>query len=173
MARLRKAGVNNTPDWIPELIQLDDYGGNWHAYIDAVYDVFRRDFVSSKPIFQGQRLRLKRYPVHQEREATFWHMTSEGEREEERLPDLRRCERIGWAKAVIEHSGDPSVKVWENQRRGEARVCLWLERAEYLVVLAKRRDYALMWTAFMVTQPHQKRKHKRDYERYIQTGAAP
>ena len=161
------------PDWLPSLILLDDHGGNWERYIEAVYDVFERDFVLSKPLFQGQRLGLKRHPFDQGKEVTFWHMTSEGDREAERLPDLRRCERIGWVRAIIEHSDDPLVKAWENQRGSESRLCLWLEQHEYLVVLAKRRSYTLPWTAYTVTKPHQKRKQQKDYERYIKTRAAP
>ncbi|MNH30689.1 hypothetical protein D3C79_909980 [compost metagenome] len=46
----------------------------------------------------AKRLGLKRHPVIQGKEATFWHMISEGNDEAERLPDLRRCERIRWPR---------------------------------------------------------------------------
>lgn len=55
---------------------------------------FYLDFLDSKPVFQGRRLGLKRHPLSQGKEATFWHMISEGTTEEKRTPDFRRCERI-------------------------------------------------------------------------------
>lgn len=51
-----------------------------------------------------------------------------GSVEEDRTPNFRRCERIRWPKPVIEHDGDPAVKVWRNQRGREERVCLRLEQ---------------------------------------------
>jgi hypothetical protein len=102
--------------------------------------------------------------VIQGKEATFWHLISEGELESDRLPDLRRCERIRWPRPVIEHTTEPVIKVWENERGSEKRVCLWLESAEYLVVLARRKSYVLIWTAFPVTEAHRKRKLQREYE---------
>lgn len=34
------------------------------------------------------------------KEATFWHMIQEGRIEEDRTPDIRRCERIRWPKPI-------------------------------------------------------------------------
>jgi hypothetical protein len=39
-----------------------------------------------------------------------------------------------------------------------------VEEAEYLVVLAERKGYVLLWTAFPVTEPHRKRKLQQEYE---------
>ena len=106
---------------------------------------------------------LKRYPLIDGKEATFWHFTSEGAVEADRIPDIRRCERIQWPKAIIENAHDSSVLEWENERRGERRACLWVPEVDYLVVLAVRKDYALPWTAYLVTQDHQKRKLEKEY----------
>ena len=119
---------------------------------------------NSKPLFGSDPIALKRHPVIQGKEATFWHLISEGELESARLPDLRRCERIRWPRPVIEHASESVVKVWENERGSEKRVCLWLESAEYLVVLTRRKGYVLIWTAFPVTEAHRKRKLQREYE---------
>jgi hypothetical protein len=79
------------------------------------------------------------------------------------LPDLRRCERIAWPRAIIERADDPVVQVWENRRGAEKRICLWLEQEEYLVVLADRGRYVLPWTAYLVTEHHRKRKLSKEY----------
>jgi hypothetical protein len=158
--------VSASPEWLPPLLRLGEYGGDWDRYLSALYKCFETDFVESRPRFRGRKLGLKRYPLSQGKEATFWHMISEGRSEASRQPDLRRCERIRWPRAVIEHSEDAAVKVWETTRRGERRICLWLEEQEYLVVLADRKGYLLPWTAYMVTRSHRKRKLQREFERW-------
>ena len=116
---------------------------------------------------------LKRHPVIQGKEATFWHLISEGGNEADRLPDLRRCERIRWPRPIIENAAEPVIKIWENERKGERRICLWFDNEDYLVILARRSDYVLLWTAYLVTLPHQKRKLQQEYEAYKKAGAAP
>jgi hypothetical protein len=116
--------------------------------------------------FTSPLTRLKRHPLLAGKEATFWHLTSEGRVENERPPDFRRCERIAWVAAIITNADDPAVKMWENERNGERRVLLWLETHEYLVVLAVRKGYTLPWTAYPVPHEHTKRKLRAEYETY-------
>src|SRR5690242_13189534 len=115
------------PPWLPPLTCLHDFNGDWDRYEAALYEIFRRDFAGADLTYTGLPVRLKRYPLLDGKEATFWHLISEGAVEGERLPDLRRCERIAWPRALIEHASDPCLKVWGNTRKGETRVCLWLE----------------------------------------------
>ena len=156
--------MTNTEDWLPPLVLLETYSGDWDVYIEALYGFFKKDFVDSKPLFRGKLLALKRHPVIQSKEATFWHLLSEGKIEENRLPDLRRCERIRWPRPIIEHESESRIKVWENKRGHETRICLWLENREYLVVLAKRKGYILLWTVYPVIEKHRKRKLQREYD---------
>lgn len=71
--------------WLPPLVLLEDFGGEWNRYVEKVYEYYKQDFVTHKPVFRGRRLGLKRHPVSQGKEATFWHMTSEGNDEANRL----------------------------------------------------------------------------------------
>ncbi len=158
--------MNGTPDWLPPLVLFNDYGGDWDAYLAAIYTWFKRDFVDSKPVFQGRRLGLKRHPLTNGKEATFWHMITEGQEEENRIPDFRRCERIRWPKPVIEHENDQKVKYWVSVKRNEDRIHIWLEEEDYVVVLADRGDFLLPWTAFLVTRRHTKQKLRKEYETY-------
>lgn len=165
---------NNTPAWLPALVRLADYGGDWDKYLEAVYQFFKQDFVNNQPRFRGEKLNLKRHPVIQGKEATFWHMISEGKYEPDRLPDLRRCERIRWSRPIIEsNEQEPLLKMWENIRDGEKRICLWLsfDGEDYLVVLARRAGYLLFWTAYPLTYENTKRKLQKEYEAY-KAGAA-
>lgn len=158
--------MNEIPDWLPPLVLLSDHGGEWQAYLEALYGWFTKDFIKSPPVFQGRRLGLKRHPLSQGKEATFWHMISEGMDEEERVPDLRRCERIRWPKPVIEHESSPQVKYWVSLKKGEHRIHIWLKEQDYVVVLADRKGYLLPWTAFLVTRQHTREKLRKEYEAY-------
>jgi hypothetical protein len=150
-------------DWLPGLLLLSDFGGDWSRYQEALYQSFRRDFMGDPFLYRGLRVGLKRHPLIKGKEATFWHFISEGSVEEDRLPDLRRCERIRWPRVVIENAQSPDILQWNNERRGETRTCLWVQEVEYLVVLAVREGYVLPWTAYLVCQSHQKRKLEREY----------
>ncbi len=154
------------PDWLPPLVLLQDYGGNWDKYLETIYAYFKRDFIDSRPAFRGIRLALKRHPVSQGKEATFWHMTSEGKDEATRTPDLRRCERIRWPRPIIEQADAKGLKVWVSVRNRENRIHIWLESEDYVVVLAKRKDYLLPWTAFLVTYEHTRRKLRKEFETF-------
>ena len=39
--------------WLPELVRLEDHGGEWEEYINAVFAEFHRDFIESQPRFEG------------------------------------------------------------------------------------------------------------------------
>ncbi len=158
--------MDETLDWLPELELFSDYGGDWDRYFEAIYQFFKADFIDDKPSFRGQRLGLKRHPVILGKEATFWHMISTGEVEADRLPDLRRCERIRWSKPIIENEISSEVRVWEEVRKGETRIHLWLYSLGYLVILNQRNGYLLPWTAYYVEYDHERKKLDKRWERY-------
>jgi hypothetical protein len=148
------------------LVLLENYGGEWDKYIEAVYAYFKEDFIDSNPCFDSRRVGLKRYPLYQNKERAFWHCTSEGEFEEVRLPDIRRCERIRWPKPIIEHYADTSVRCWHNKRAQDKRIILWFYEKDYVVVLADRGNYVLLWTTYLVTFNHTKEKLLKEYEEF-------
>jgi hypothetical protein len=152
--------------WLPPLVLLNSYNGNWDSYIEAVYNLFCRDFVSSLPSYQGRRLALKRHPVSLGKEATFWHMVSTGDVEEDRIPDLRRCERICWPRKIIENDTHSDLKCWVEMRGKEPRIHLWCEAEGYLVVLADRGKFLLPWTAYHVEYKHEIQKLNKRWLRH-------
>ncbi|RJY11956.1 hypothetical protein D5R81_12725 [Parashewanella spongiae] len=152
-------------DWLPELILMEDFYGNWDVFFNAVYAAFCHDFVSNKPVFQGQRLGLKRHPEYDGKSATFWHMISKGKVEEERTTDIRRCERIRWPKPIIEHDDHPGIKIWTEKNGSDERIHILLEDENYLVVLNKRNGYILPWTAFYIEYDNQIRKLLKRWKR--------
>jgi len=155
------------PDWLPPLVRLEDHGGDWKRYINEVFAVFYRDFIQSQPQLDGRWVRCRRDPMFDGKEAGFWHCMSEGGDEANRMPDLRRCERIPWTRAVIEHARGSWVDHWTNRRGSDTRHLLWF-REEFLVVLAERmrgRDgfqYLQLITTYCTTEESRKRKLRRE-----------
>jgi hypothetical protein len=148
--------------WLPSLIP---FSGEWESYLEKIYGIFKQDFVDDPPEFNGKRGGMKKHPFFRGKEATFWHLISEGNIEKEREPDFRRCERIGWPRAIIETGHLHGVKVWENKRGSKRRTILSLPDFSYVVVLEVRRDYYLLWTAYPVCREHRKRKFEKEYEK--------
>lgn len=158
------------PGWLPPLLPFDAFHGDWGAYVEALYGIFQKDFCGTRPPFQGRPLQLKKHPVEKGKEATFWHFIQEGSLEADRLPDLRRCERIRWPKPVIEaHAVEARIKIWPEVRTSrnggrELRWYLALCDFSYLVVLADRGTYLLPWTAYHLAHPHERRKLEKRWE---------
>jgi hypothetical protein len=159
--------MNSSSDLLPPLVLLEECEGNWHQYLETIYQIFCQDFVYSKPNFEGKRFALKRHPVIMGKEATFWHIISEGKVEDERLPDLRRCERIRWPRPMIEAFRSSHIRWWKNKRKEEERIVIALDDFSYVVVLADRGDYVLLWTAYCVEQEHRRQKLRREYEAFF------
>ncbi|TYO92804.1 hypothetical protein [Desulfallas thermosapovorans] len=158
----------NKPEWLPELIRLEHYGGDWKRYVEAVYSCFERDFITDKPMYDNKPVNYKRHPEEGGKVYTFWHVVSSDDKsQQERLPDLRRCERILWPRAIIENYNDSRIKIWENRRKREKRVLLWFEEFDYLVVLAKRKEYYILWTAYCIKYDHTRAKLRKEYEESI------
>lgn len=157
---------------LPDLILLQDHGGNFYSYDLAVYQVFQRDFVITKPEFRGTRLGLKAYPLIEGKEYTYYHFTHDGNVENDRIPNIRRMERIGFPRPMIDNSLDGSLKVWRNKRGSKDRILIFNEDHNYLVVLEDRGRYILPWTAYFVDKAHNKRKLLNEYQEYINAEAA-
>lgn len=149
--------------WPVGLLELSDFGGNWDRYLDAVYSAFVRDFIEWPPSFRGRRFGMKRHPEFKGKEATFWHLTSEGAIETDRLPDLRRCERIGWPRQMLDAVDTNQVKCWTNTRGKDKRILIALPDFSYVVILADRGEYVLLWTAYPVEREHSREKLRREF----------
>jgi hypothetical protein len=157
--------VSDRPEWLPDLLLFSSYQGDWDRYQEALYEVFREDFIRNPPpTYAGKRFALKRHPLVLGKEATFRHLISEGPVEAARSPDLRRCERIRWPRALM-LAPDHAVRRWQTRRGTEDRPLIALPDFSYVVVLADRGEYVLLWTAYQVEEDHRRRKLRRDYER--------
>ena len=154
--------MEDVPLWLPELILLENYDGCWQRYEDEVYSRFYADFIESKPVFQKIPVYVER-PLKKGKEQGFWHCIQQGPVEENRTPDLRRCERIAWIRAVIEHSSDPAINKWPKKVKSKLRHLLWFQE-KYLVVLEKRRHHWVLRSAYCTTRERTKARLKKEYK---------
>lgn len=151
-----------------DLPELFPFHGDWDTYLDQLYEIYLREIVHGGITFRGLPVKSQYRPPTEGKGYGFWHVISEGPREADRLPDLRRCERIRWIRWVIQLAdvSDDLIKCWENKRGGSTHVVLWLESHDFVVILARRRKYYLLKTAYNVTKPHRKKSFQREYEKY-------
>ena len=159
--------MNDPVNWLPPLVSLQDYDGDWDRYVAAVYWRFYEDFVRTRPKFEGIQCKIDSRLEPDGREATFWHLVSEGQRESERTPDIRRFERVCWLRPMIDAVPGACVKWWRNRRGREERIVIALADFSYVVVLAVRKNYFLLWTAYCVELEHRRRKLEREYNNMV------
>jgi len=150
----------------PELLFLEDFGGDFNAYFKSVYLVFENHFIKSNPYFNGIRVGAQKFPLVDGIHRTFYHVTHEGEDEGNREPDMRRMERIRFPKFIITTCPHAELLIWKNQRGRDTRVLILNEVEGYLIVLTERNGYNLLWTAYYLEYEHQVRKKKKEYEAY-------
>lgn len=161
------------PSWLPDALRYGDFGGDWDKFLAAVYAVFERDFKQSRPNYEERPVA---YDCRMEngKEVAFWHITSSiNPNTGDRVPDLRRCERIPWPRPMIEHPNDKELAVWRNKRKRDTRVLLWLEKLDYLVVLADRPRTIVIVTAYCTDRKHTRTKLRKERERYLEMQKPP
>ena len=108
-------------------------------------------------------------PIRDNKEATFWHVTTDGSDEATRQLNLDRCARVCWIRPIIEAADSGNVRVWRNKRNGDSSILMALPDFSYVIVIRDRGPYLLLWTAYCVTYNNQRRKLEREYKNYHNT----
>ena len=153
----------------PDLLLFSDFDGNWIVYEQELNRIFMACIARAGLEYRRVPVSCRRHDEVAGRWASFWHLVSEGRIEDDRTPDLRRCERLQWIPWVISNAGSHrDIDVWENMRKRESNTLLWY-REEYLVVLAQRRDYWLLKSAYCTTQRGRIEKQRRDRDLFLST----
>ena len=125
--------MTKPPDWLPQMLAVDPWT---HDTFDRLYAVFERDFKDSQPIYEDKAVWC--FPEMEEgKEVIFWHLTQrKDELSRERLPDMRRGERLPWVRALIENSNKPEVLAWDyKEGGGSINTYLWLRDFDFLVII--------------------------------------
>jgi hypothetical protein len=163
---------------LPPLIYFNDYGGDWRSYCDALYALFLKTLIESGITYQGHKVSCRYFQQpnncqpYENKHASFWHLISEGEKEEERTPDIKRCERILWISWIIENaSKDGRIRIIQQNRDSRISHVLWLYQERYVVVLAIRQKYYLLQTAY-IADPHKLVTLEKEWEACTKARAA-
>jgi hypothetical protein len=147
----------------PDLLLFGDYD-SWDDYCEVLYQVFCDEIRPPNLSYNDTRITCRRTPETYGKWNAFWHLVQEGKIEDDRTPDLRRCERLKWVAFVISNFNlNPDIQVWENPRR---KTVLFWYREEYLVVLSKRSDYYLLKTAYCTEKPHRKEALRQERDKF-------
>lgn len=161
----------------PPLIPLSDFAG-WQAYEDAIYAIYLETVAHAGLTFCGNPVKVRYMPKTKRKGYGFWHLISEApdqrnRNEDDRIPDLRRCERVRWVAWCIQNAdaGTPGFSWWENERWGETHVVIWAEQHDFAVVLAKRQTaqgprFYLLKTAYCL-RAHTIRKFRKERDAWL------
>lgn len=158
--------MTDLPKWLPPMVTVNP----WTKYtFDTLYSIFKRDFKDAQPKYKGHTVWF--FPeIEDGKEVIFWHLTHREDRETgERLPDLRRCERLSWVKSILENPDKPEVLAWDNKEGdGSIKTYLWLKSFNFLVLMKKYRDgRRRLITSYYVNYPHKRRNLEKKYKRRI------
>ena len=163
--------------WLPNIIELTDYNGNWDEYYSALYDIFLNDFITTKPKFKNKIVQTRKEPRFNQYEHGFIHLTTVSNPDpkdmNDRLPDIRRCERISWNRKLIEnHLCNEKVCVckkiyyYEQKWKNTYRIHLVFPNARYKVILEKRPNYYLLITGYYMEYDYKIKKEIKKTEEF-------
>ncbi|MBW2663664.1 MAG: hypothetical protein JRD93_17205 [Deltaproteobacteria bacterium] len=174
-------------EWLPEMVQVSPWcnGGNNDTY-EMLYQIFSRDMKNHDLKYSGFDVWFFK-EIEDGREKIFWHLTSrkqkarrvprrkrrfydEDEIPAERLPDLRRSERLPWVKALIENTGKNGISAWDYEEgNGSIKTYVWLKNCDFVVIMKKYPNNSRrLVTSFYVDREYKQRDFESKYDRRIQ-----
>ncbi len=147
------------------------FHGDWSAYKEALYSVFKRDFIDNRPIFRGLPVDIIHQQTLEGKERSFWHIISQGKDDSERTLDPDRCANLPRVKSLIEDDGNcDEYRLWVkwHDKSKKDRYYVWCKSIAYLVVLEYRNNHFKLITAYNV-MPNKVREYEKEYAKYIKT----
>lgn len=121
---------------------------------------------------------FRKAPMDEKYEDTFIHLTHKDEFHNsidpnDRIPDPRRAERIGWNKLIIEHC--PCKEICENCEKilyfeecykKNIKEYFLFKDVRFLVIIEKREKYNLLLTGYYIEYDNAMDKYIKKYEKY-------
>lgn len=172
------------PDWLPVIATVNP----WTDTTDEMlYELFCRDIRDHNLRYIGNDVWIF-LDTEDGKERIFWHLTTRKSKqktiprrkrkfypedktytEPERLPDLRRCERLPWVKPLIEHPSEPEVLAWDYEEGDRTiKTYIWIKDQDFVVIMkrfpnGKRR----LITSFYVDNSFKRKDFVRKYANRI------
>jgi len=173
------------PDWLPEMVTVNPWTEDTY---EKLYEIFCRDIRDHNLRHIGNNVWIFR-EMEDGKEKIFWHLTTREVKQKriprrkrkfypqgqtyiktERLPDLRRCERLPWVKPLIEHPFDPEVLAWDYEE-GDSTVktYIWIKDSDFVVILKKYpNDTRRLITSFYIDVDYKRIDFERKYRNRVQ-----
>jgi|APMed6443717190_1056831.scaffolds.fasta_scaffold14616_2 hypothetical protein len=172
------------PDWLPEMASVNPWSA---ATYELLYEIFCRDIRDANLKYTGHDVWIFR-DMEDGKEKIFWHLTSREKKAEkiprrkrkffpadqettepERLPDMRRCERLPWVKPLIEHPAEPEVLAWDHEEGdGTIKTYVWIRDYDFVVIMKKFPDgKRRLITSFYVDSGYKRDDFERKYANRI------
>jgi len=154
------------PCWLPEMLKVNPWTDET---FDMLYKVFEHDFKNRNLHYKG--FNVWYFPEMKDgKELIFWHLTHrEDKRTGQRYPDMRRSERLPWARPIIENPDKPEVLAWDfREHDGKTVTYVWLKDYDYLVLMKKLKDgQRRLMTSYYISYPNKRRKLEKKYRRRL------
>lgn len=150
-------------DWLPPLIGCD---GDWQETVERLYARFQVDLLNVQLTLNGQLVKTRSGPATDGKDMCFWHLITEGDSSDSRIPNFKRCARIGWIRPIIERAGSAhsDLPQWEQRRNSKTNLVIALPDFSYLVFLGKRgivaSPYFVLLSAYPVEETYRCRKYE-------------
>jgi len=172
------------PDWLPEMATVNPWS---EATYEMLYEIFCRDIRDYNLRYIGNNVWIFR-EMEDGKEKIFWHLTArktiqkkiprrkrkfypdgQTDIEPERLPDLRRCERLPWVKPLIEHPSKSEVLAWDYEEGDRTiKTYIWIKDHDFVVIMKKYPDgKRRLITSFYVDKPYKRKDFERKYANRI------
>lgn len=166
--------------WLPKLIELDDYNGDWEKYNNSLYQLFKTDLLEKRITFKNKPIMFRINPKENGFEHAFIHLTCKNITKDytnvnNRTIDFRRSERLLWIRQIIEHY--PCLencincnKIWyyEEVYKSNIRINLVLIDQRYKVILEERKNYILLITGYYLDYNKNIIKEIKKHQQYLQ-----
>ncbi len=167
--------MNFNFSWLPKLFEHDE-NIPFEDYYEQVFEMFKKDFINSRPIFNGKHIGLQKEPMVNGKPQTFHHMTTEDTKDENgntsRDFAKDRCERIAWNRAIIE-SQYVGLKIFREERsKNRKNLVIWFEEKDFVIILREAPNYYVFITSYPVKYKHKKRQLQKSYEKYLKAETA-
>lgn len=151
--------------WLPKIVAIDEFGGNWELYNQELYKIFLNDFINNKLYFNNKIVKVRVNPKQNNYEHAFIHLTcvamQDAKTINDRIPDFRRCERIAWNRKIIENyqcNGSckecRKILYYEEYYKNNVRIHLLFADVDFKVILEKREKYYLLITGYYIQYKH-------------------
>ena len=161
--------------WLPKLFEYDELIP-FEDYYEQVYEIFKKDFMESRPILNNKNIGLQKEPIVNGKPQTFHHMTTEDITNKDgsitRSIAKDRCERIAWNRAIIE-SNYSGLKIFKEKRSNNRKnLVIWFEEKDFVIILREAPTYYVFITSYPIKYKHKKKQLQKSYEKYLKAETA-